>query len=218
MIPFVTIRDHTFFPYNLGSGSIIIDAGANIGDFSRECASRFGCMPYAIEPNPASAKQITNARVFTHALAAETGTGEFFLGANPEACSLTPHPDHTTSTTVSIMGFREFLAEQRLESVDLLKLDIEGAELELLSALTNSSNIAQITVEFHDFVFPEQRERVLRTIQHMKSIGFRCFNFSSPGNGDVLFLNPDLVHLPLKNTARAYARVVARHCRRQLSL
>ena len=65
---------------------------------------------------------------------------------------------------VPVIGFHEFLAQHGLKSVDLLKLDIEGAELELLSALTSPSNIAQITVEFHDFMFPETHPQVTRTI------------------------------------------------------
>jgi len=117
---------------------------------------------------------------------------------------------------VPVIGFHEFLAQHGLKSVDLLKLDIEGAELELLSALTSPSNIAQITVEFHDFMFPETHPQVTRTIQHMKAIGFRCFNFTGPRNQDVLFLNPRMVRLPLGSTLRAYARVVARRCGIQL--
>jgi FkbM family methyltransferase len=216
MMPLVTIREHTFFSLNLNSESIIVDAGANIGDFSRECARRFGCMPYALEPNPVSAAQITNAHVFVDALGAETRTAEFFIGPESQGCSLLPIPDHTTSRWVSVIALKDFLAEQRLESVDLLKLDIEGAELELLPTLTNPTNIAQITVEFHDFMHPEQRQQVMRTIQHMKAIGFRCFNFTSPGNYDVLFVNPRLLRLPLRSAIRAHVRIAARYCRRRL--
>lgn len=216
MMPLVRIREHTFFPMNLNAESVIVDAGANIGDFSRACARRFGCMPYALEPNPVSAAQITDAHVFDCALGAETRMAEFFIGSSSEGCSLLHHPDHMTSRQVSVIALKEFLAEQGLKSVDLLKLDIEGAELELLPTLTNTSNIAQVTVEFHDFIFPEQHEQVMRTKQHMKSIGFRCFNFSSPGNYDVLFVNPRLLRLPLRSIIRGYARVAARHCRRRL--
>jgi FkbM family methyltransferase len=217
MTSLVTIRAHTFFPLELGPDSVVIDAGANIGSFSREFKERFGCTPYAIEPNPASAAQITAARVFNHALGAQTKLGEFFIGPSSEGCSLLPHPDHTESTVVPIVELGHFLREQGLSSVDLLKLDIEGAELELLLGLTDSIKIAQISVEFHDFMFHEQREQVARVIRHMKSIGFRCFNFSSPANEDILFVNTRMVRLTLKHRMRANARVVARHWRRQLT-
>ena len=213
----VTIREHTFFLSNFHAASTIVDVGANVGDFSRECAARFGCVPYAIEPNPSSASQITNARVFNHAIGAATGTGKFFLGPSSEGCSLVQHPDHTDSTIVSVLALQEFLQQQRLDSVDLLKMDIEGAELDLLLALTAPVNIAQISVEFHDFMFPDQAERVTQTMQHMKSIGFECFNFTSPWNIDVLFVNLSMVRLPLKDRLRAMARVVARRSQRQLS-
>jgi FkbM family methyltransferase len=172
MMLLTTIRDHTFFPIDFGPKSVIIDAGANVGDFSRECANKFGCTPYAIEPNPDSAGKITDARVFNHAIGAKTRTTEFFIGEVSEGCSLLRHQDHTTSRVVQVVALQEFLAEQALESVDLLKVDIEGAELEFLGAMTAQVNIAQISVEFHDFVFPEQHDQVLQVIRHMKSVGF----------------------------------------------
>jgi FkbM family methyltransferase len=218
MMPLISICDHTFFSQTLGPESVIIDAGANVGDFSRGCASRFGCTPYAIEPNPVSAAQITGAHVFVHALGADTLNGELFINSNSEACSLLPHREHKNSITVPIIALHDFLAEQHLESVDLLKLDIERAELELLSTFTDIAKLAQISVEFHDFMFPEQRKQVTQTIHLMRSKGFQCFNFSSPRRGDVLFVNPNLLPLPLPMIVRSYARMVARHCRRQLHL
>src|SRR4051812_45848741 len=114
----VTIREHTFFASNFHSQSIIVDAGANIGDFSRECAARFGCAPYAIEPNPASASQITDARVFNHAIGAETLVAEFFIGPSSEGCSLKHHAAHTESIIVSVVALPEFLQQQGITSVD----------------------------------------------------------------------------------------------------
>jgi hypothetical protein len=99
-----------------------------------------------------------------------------------------------------------------------LKLDIEGAELELLPTFTASDNIAQISVEFHDFMFPEQRERVLQVIKDIKSAGFKVINFSHPRRQDVLLVNPRLVHLSIEDLARAHVRVAARSLRRRLPL
>jgi FkbM family methyltransferase len=47
-----------------------------------------------------------------------------------------------------------FLNTQRIELVDLLKIDIEGAEEAVFNSTRDATlcNIKQITIEFHDFV------------------------------------------------------------------
>jgi len=212
----VTICEHTFFANGLDEHAVVVDAGANIGEFSRQCNSRFGCVPYALEPNPTSAAQISTAQVFPYALSSSSGQVKLFVGPNPEACSIFPLPEHANTVTARSIALSDFLSEQRLTRIDLLKLDIEGAELDVLASLTGSDVIRQITVEFHDFMFPDQREHVIQSIRHMHNLGFRCFNFSSPGHGDVLFVNPRF-RLPFASALRGYARIIARSCKRQMS-
>lgn len=211
-----TIYYHTFFAGSLNARSVVIDAGANQGVFSRGCMEMFGCVPYALEPNPEMAARITGPRVFPLALAAKSTESEFFIGPESEGCSLFQHPDHTTSITVKATSLEDFLTEQQIAQVDLLKVDIEGAELEVLSALTSRDRIAQASVEFHDFLFPEQAEKVDSAIAHMKALGFDCYNFTSPWRGDVLFVNPKLLPLPLRTAWRARARVWARDLSRRV--
>jgi hypothetical protein len=85
--------------------------------------------------------------------------------------------------------------------IDLLKLDIEGAEFDLIAATPNQilQRINQITVEFHDFK-PAFRNRELfeNARARLESIGFDCGNMAFRTHGDVLFLN------------RAQLRLVAR--------
>jgi hypothetical protein len=59
--------------------------------------------------------------------------------------------------------------------VDLLKVDVEGAEWDVLSSLTPAlaDRIDQITVEFHDFMDPALRPRTEACIAHLQALGFR---------------------------------------------
>ncbi len=78
-----------------------------------------------------------------------------------------------------------------LEKIDLLKIDIEGAEIALFDSTSNDvlSRIRQITVEFHDFI-PELgiQNDVKRTKLRLQSLGFYCIEWSRT-NTDVLFIN-----------------------------
>jgi len=74
--------------------------------------------------------------------------------------------------------------------IDLLKMDIEGAEIELFEACSDDElqAVMQITVEFHEFLYPEQAEAVARIKERMRRLGFWVLPFSLD-NTNVLFLN-----------------------------
>lgn len=219
-LPFQSLCDHTFFTKGMGPRSVVIDAGANTGGFSASVFERFGCTPYALEPNATSAEQIKKAHIFPMALAAYNTQMEFFISGCSEGCSLICFPGHTQRRTVPTVTLATFMAENRIDRVDLLKLDIEGAELEVLLTAPTSllRKIAQVTVEFHDFLHPEHGPMVRESVSRMAALGFMRFTFSSPQNTDVLFVNPALLALSHKVVLRARSRVIARHIRRVLRL
>ena len=100
--------------------------------------------------------------------------------------------------------------EAGFDQADLLKLDIEGAELDVFegAAADELRRFRQITVEFHDFVWPEQAVRVGRAMALMEAAGFRRINFSRD-NTDVLFVRRDLLAWP----AWLWLRFVVRNLR-----
>jgi hypothetical protein len=95
--------------------------------------------------------------------------------------------------------------------VDLLKLDIEGAEFEVIESTPDSilRSIGQITVEFHDFQ-PRFAGRGLfeRARRRLVNLGFACCLMSFRSNGDVLFLNSE--QLRLRAGRRFYCEFGAR--------
>lgn len=78
-----------------------------------------------------------------------------------------------------------------LERVHLLKVDIEGAELSMFDAADDETllRMDQITVEFHDFMDPDQTADVRRIMARMRGLGFWAIKFTRRFHGDVLFLN-----------------------------
>jgi hypothetical protein len=84
----------------------------------------------------------------------------------------------------------DLLARHRVDRAALVKLDVEGAELEILEALEPDTlaRIDQLTVEFHDFIDPEQSGAVQAVTARLRAAGFQCLRFSLD-NSDVLFVN-----------------------------
>ena len=104
----------------------------------------------------------------------------------------------------------------RLEWIDLLKIDIEGAEIELLEGLDKETfaRIGQMTVEFHDFLRPSDRPRVAKVVAKIRDNGFYVVNFGWRHFTDVMCLNRAVFDVDLKLRARLTAAKYARGARR----
>lgn len=149
------------------SAPFIIDAGAHIGLATLYFKKQYpNAHIIAIEPNPHS-RQLLEANVWQNdlstvevlpfALAAQTGTAVFYYfphasrdwqlnsGIFPKAWNNQGErmPEHTveTRTLAQVIG---------KHTIDLLKMDIEGAETSVLRASQAAlSQVQQLIVEFH---------------------------------------------------------------------
>jgi FkbM family methyltransferase len=200
---FMTVRGHTFYTSPLGADSVIVDLGANHGVFARRMSELVGGRYYLVEANPELQqllKSETTFPVLFCAVAAHDGPIQFNLSKNDEGSSILTLPESSEyncvlerSLEVPGKELRSILAEFQLARVDLLKVDIEGAEIGMLGTAdpTVLENIGQITVEFHGepvFGFGLQSE-VERVMARLEGLGFVALDFSFPRRTDVLFVN-----------------------------
>jgi FkbM family methyltransferase len=209
-----SVRGHHIWPAPLTKDSVVVDAGAHHGEFSAEIIRRFGCRCHLVEANPrlvetlivAHAKSITTA-----ALDARDGRGMLHVSENPEATGLFDAGSATTSVEVETTSLATLMQRLGIINIDILKLDIEGAEFDLIASTPNQilQRINQITVEFHDFK-PAFRGRGLfeNARARLQSIGFDCCNLAFRTHGDVLFLNR--ARLQLAAGQRVYFQFCAR--------
>ncbi len=188
---------------------MVFDLGANHGLFAHELIKRVGCRVFAAEPVSDLRATITRSDKLTLLpLALGGSNGRVRLNVFEGRCaSIVPStaPDDLTLRTeeVAVVTLAEFLKLTGTDRVDLMKVDIEGAELDLLEAAAEDElkRIAQITVEFHDFIYPALRSRVENVKERLRSLGFRMIKWSLD-NTDVLFLNCEAVRL---STAQYWA-------------
>jgi FkbM family methyltransferase len=197
---FATILEHTIaLEPLLNRNPIVFDCGSNKGEFAIWAAEQLNATVYSYEADPELFRelpQVDRVHFFPCAVAGTEGT--ILLNQNDNSCSSTRFDEGgLTSKKVEVKAVTLEGERQRLgvQSIDLIKLDIEGAELEVLqNAPTELLGItSQITVEFHDFLDSSDVIIIKEVIARMRKAGFCELRFSTRTYGDVLFFNRDLI-------------------------
>jgi len=209
------VCQHTFLPI-LGQDSVVFDFGANHGEFSHAIISRYGARVYAAEPVPElfrSIKRHPNLSLLNVAIGGENTTLRINVFADRCASMLEKINDDEAAEAVDIecLTLANFKARAGVQHIDLLKVDIEGAELWLFENLSEEELrcVNQITVEFHDFVYKELHSRVEAIKRKLMASGFWVMPFSRD-NTDVLFVNKGL---RLSILQRLWLRVAVKYWR-----
>ncbi len=188
------ICGHTFLPV-LGEASIVFDFGGNRGAFCHAIIEKFGCRVFAAEPVPSLQRAIAphpKLDVLPVAIAGANGT--LRINVYDERCATMfgdiAAGERSDTVEVEAVSLPEFQERTGAQHIDLLKVDIEGAEFDLFENTPAAvlSDIDQITVEFHDFLYPQMHARAEAAKLKLKSLGFSMISFSRD-NTDVLFLN-----------------------------
>jgi FkbM family methyltransferase len=192
-----TIHDHTVHPRYLGVQSQVLDLGANYGLFAKAITARFGCRCIAVEPSPEPFAAIAETPLISKlqaAAASKSGTVPFHIATDSVFSSLYP-----TSNVVRVIEVRAFSLPDLLDlvearPVDLLKMDVEGAEIELLNSCPTTilQQIRQISVEFHDHCDLTPASEVSSTLARLHKLGFFSVRMSRHGHHDTWLINRNL--------------------------
>ena len=198
------VRGHTFYSQGLNTKSNVLDLGANLGDFSICIASKYKCKAFVVEASPELFAQIDEthlARKYNYAVAGGNGFVTFYESSNIEAGNIVAPKSNSTGKTfkVETRNLATLISEIGLKEIDLLKVDIEGAEIELFDNIKceDLTCVKQLTIEFHDSVaIPNvSTEDVERIIEKIVSMGFYGIAMGKK-NYDWLFFNTSEAPLP----------------------
>jgi FkbM family methyltransferase len=191
--------------------------GANRGEFAAEVIRQFGVRCYSVEASPAlyaSMPTIERLTAFNYAIASRDEPTILNLSDEPEASSIRRAGTGRLVGCVVVPGrtFDHFITECGIQSIDLLKIDIEGAEVDLFQSTEDQTlaRISQISVEFHDFCGIITSRDVDRIKQRLVCLGFYPIKFGRR-NLNWLFIKCDRCALGLWQ--RRYIRYVASNVR-----
>ncbi len=204
------INGHYVFVKDLNDNSLVIDLGASNGIFSAEITKLYNNTCYAIEPNVELYKNLNQENIISlnYAISNSDGPIDFYISNNYEASSILNDFENIWKSekkiTVQGITFKSLLDILKIDNkkIDLLKVDIEGAELDLIESLTNNEvkNIKQITIEFHDWLNKNLYDRTVGAITKLISLGFTGYTYGSLYQHPVemFFLNKKLIDFNIK--------------------
>lgn len=168
--------------------AIYLDVGANVGNATRYFYP-YAKKIYSIEPNPTiyqclveNTKDLKNIETFNVALAHGCGTDYMYSNAGgPQPQSFYGDDTSVTAIKVNMMDIRTFFNQNKIEHIDVMKIDAEGAEYIILAGspfLEVAHKIDYIIGEAHHVQggFPDVLKLVL------EDAGFNKFRFIKDGD------------------------------------
>lgn len=187
----------TFIVERLHAGDGFIDVGANIGYFSALAARRVAPIGgvVAVEASPTVFALLTETvctnnhtetvRCVNKAAAAQPGAIELFAG-----------PDHNVglTTTVPSRGFQlqgvvealpldELLTADEMRTARLVKIDVEGAEPEVLKGMSTflekCRNDAEILIELSPSWWSDATKRPIDVLQPLFDAGLHAYEMEN---------------------------------------
>lgn len=131
----------------------ILDLGANAGAFAVWAAWKWpGASIDCYEPHPdnmgrlfRNTQHLTKVRHYLAAVSDRTGTVDLYMGKNACCHSLFQKTDTVDVTPIPV----RCIDARTLPSCDILKVDIEGAELAVLRTYPHLAECQQVMLEYH---------------------------------------------------------------------
>lgn len=182
------------FIRSLPKGSLVIDCGANVGTVTAAFVKQ-GCEVHAFEPDPYAIEKFEtrfpdHPQVHLHKKAVGTEAGELTLfrterfERRPERAtiesSLVRRDIHTQQNAVSVevVDLVKFIRSLG-RRVDVLKMDIEGSEVDLVDRLIDEGlhrEIGAMYVETHERFSEDLAARTLALRERVRREGIRNIN------------------------------------------
>jgi FkbM family methyltransferase len=168
--------------YDLDEGSVVWDVGGYEGDWAAEIAARYRSRIEVFEPVPAYAARIQerfkrNPGVSVHQVGLGGRTRSDAIRLQADGSSIFANGGETIA--IEIIDIVDKLGERGVSEIALLKLNIEGAEYELLERLVESGEIRRVRnlqVQFHDIIpDADARRAAIREALEHTHICVYCF-------------------------------------------
>lgn len=192
---------------------VVLDVGANVGGYSKSIReTNKNIEIYAFEPHPVTYQKLAinvmglDIKTYNMGVGVKEGSLALYDYADKDGSSHASlykdvieqiHKGQTIAHEVKIISLDDFVHENKIEKVSLLKIDTEGHELEVLKGF--GRHIEGNKVELIHFEFNE--------MNIVSKVGFKDFWDLLP-NYDFFRMLPDGL-VPIKNYSPIFCEIYA---------
>lgn len=142
----------------LTQDSIVFDLGGYKGDWAKNIYAKYSPHVFIFEPIPGYFENITmffeknlKIRSFNIGFGKEKSITNIYI--DNDGSSILRNSEK--NIPVQIVKLSEFILENKIERIDLMKINVEGAEFDIIDDLYESDMlwmIKQFQIQFHNFV------------------------------------------------------------------
>lgn len=185
----------------LNANSTVVDIG--LGEdisFSESQIKKYGCSVYGFDPTPKSISFIERLKpekfyFYPLGLGGQNRKAKFYLPNNPNHVSgaivNTAHVG-ANQIEVELIDLASVFEKIGKEKIDVLKMDIEGAEYEVIESeafAKNASKIHVLCIEMHHRWTEYGPNATVSAVNILNSLGFECVWQSKQSNEEFTFVN-----------------------------
>lgn len=161
---------------NLGT---VIDIGANVGIFSNYISNRNATTIHAIEPTQKAVDDLkkqfyyyNGVKIHKIGIGAENGAMTIYVNNDNSTISnfKTKTSDNITEEQVSVFTLPTFYANNNIQHVDLIKMDIESMEYQVMDSLSDEDVLlcSRYLIEYH----LNQNNELDKLVSRLKLLGY----------------------------------------------
>ncbi len=163
-----TLRLH--YP-ELNQDSVVFDIGGYHGQWASDIYAKYKCRVLVFEPAMEFYKLLAlrfeknpDIEVYPFGLGGSTCETTLYLDNDASSLYVGPDPDtqlNQRHEVVRVVSMADFLAEKGIHQVDLAKINIEGAEYDLLEHMIERDvlkRFVNLQIQFHEFVVDSRQK------------------------------------------------------------
>lgn len=156
------VNKHILHDINLDADSVVVDVGAFTGNWAQNIVDRYDPVIHAFEPNPRSFSQLAERaennpklKPQPYGLGDEDVTLDFTLnGLGSSMCDERSDKSDLPRIKVEIAAIDRIWETLELGNVNLMKINIEGAEFPLLDKMVEADLLRRVDcflIQFHEW-------------------------------------------------------------------
>ena len=178
---------------HLDENSIVYSAGLGLDiTFDEELIDEYKLSVHGFDPTPKSIEHLkahgmpNGFYLHEYGISDKNGSQTFHIPVNPDHVSHSTTKHRNTSTEaieVTMQTLQTTMQRLGHDSIDLLKMDIEGSEYDVIDEICREDiTVRQVLIEFHHHFDNVAVSSTKAAVAKLNQFGYKVFNISPDGH------------------------------------